>query len=153
MLPYARAEFCMSDPDHVVASALRWLTYSTEDLDVARVLLGSCPLVPRHICWLAQQSAEKALKAALVLEEIAFPFTHDLDALRNRLPEIWLVHTAHSDLAELTQWAIETRYPGDWPEVTSEDAVRAEREAASLRDSMVAEFERRGLLSDTGQPG
>ena len=120
----------MSDPDPVVADALRWLRYSTEDLNVARVLLASSPSVPRHVCWLAQQSAEKALKAALVLEGVAFPFTHDLDALRNRLPESWPVHTTHSDLAELTQWAVETRYPGDWPEVTGEDAVRAEREAS-----------------------
>ena len=140
----------MSAPDPVVADALRWLRYSTEDLDVARVLLASSPLVPRHVCWLAQQSAEKALKAALVLEGVEFPFTHDLDALRNRLPETWLVHTTHSDLAELTQWAVETRYPGDWPEVTPEDAVRAESETAALLVSVFAEFERRSLLSDTG---
>lgn len=78
----------MSDPDPAVADALRWLRYSTEDLDVARVLLASSPLVPRHVCWLAQQSAEKALKAALVLEGVAFPFTHDLDALCNRFPDL-----------------------------------------------------------------
>ena len=140
----------MSDPDPGVADALRWLRYSTEDLDVARLLLASSPLVPRHVCWLTQQSAEKALKAALVLEGVAFPFTHDLDALRNRLPEGWLVRTIHSDLAELTQWAVETRYPGDWPEVTEEDAVRAESEAAALHVSIVVEFESRGLLLDAG---
>lgn len=140
----------MSGPDPAIADALRWLRYSTEDLDVARVLLASSPLVPRHVCWLAQQSAEKALKAALVLEGVAFPFTHDLDALRNRLPENWQVHTTHSDLAELTQWAVETRYPGDWPEVTEEDAARAEGDAASLLDSVAAEFDSRGLLPDTG---
>ena len=138
----------MSDPDPVVADALRWLAYSTEDLDVARVLLASSPLVPRHVRWLAQQSAEKVLKAALVLEGVVFPFPYDLDALRNRLPENWPIHTAHADLAELTQWAVETRYPGDWPEVTGEDATRAESEAAALNDSVVAEFERRGLLPD-----
>ena len=138
----------MSDPDPAVADALRWLRYSTEDLDVARVLLAGSPLVPRHVCWLAQQSAEKALKAALVLECVAFPFTHDLDALRNRLPESWTVHAAHADLAELTQWAVETRYPGDWPEVTTEDATRAVSEAAALHDSVVSEFERRGFLSE-----
>ena len=58
----------MSGPDPIVANALRWLRYSTEDLNVARLLFASSPLVPRHVCWLAQQSAEKALKAALVLE-------------------------------------------------------------------------------------
>lgn len=140
----------MSDPDPGVTDALRWLRYSTEDLDVARVLLAGSLSVPRHVCWLTQQSAEKALKAALVLEGVAFPFTHDLDALRNRLPESWPVHTTHSDLAELTQWAVEARYPGDWPEVTEEDAAHAESEATSLHDCVAAEFDRRGLLPDAG---
>ena len=43
---------------------------------------------------------------------------------------------------------METRYPGDWPGLTSEDAVRVESEAAALEDSVFAEFERRGLLSE-----
>ena len=150
MPPYERAGSCMNDPDAAVDDALRWLRYSAEDLEVARVLLKRRPTAARHVCCLAQQSAEKALKAALVLERIAFPFTHDLDALRNRIPEAWTVRTDHPDLAELTQWAVETRYPGDWPEVMESDAVRAEGEAAAVHDSVRAEFERRGLSSDTG---
>ena len=80
---------------------------------------------PRHICFLAQQAAEKALKAALVLEEMDFPFRHDLDALRNLLPNTWPVRREHSDLAQLTEWAVEARYPGDWEEATAMDAEQA----------------------------
>ena len=86
MPPYARVESCMSDPEP--ADPLRRAKYSTEDLDVACVLLSSSPSVPRHVCWLSQQVAEKALKAALVLEGMELPFAHDLDALRNRQPGI-----------------------------------------------------------------
>lgn len=135
----------MNDPDATVSDALRWLKYATEDLDVARILLAAVPIPARHVCWLSQQSAEKSLKAALVLEEIEFSFTHDLDALRNRLPEGWPVRSAHPDLAELTQWAVETRYPGVWLEITGEDALRAEAEARAIRDSVAQEFRQRGL--------
>ena len=137
----------MNDPDPTVGDALRWLRYSTEDLDVAQVLLTRHPSASRHVCWLSQQAAEKALKAALVLEGVEFPFTHDLDALRNRLPEGWHVRTTHADLAELTQWAVETRYPGDWPEATESDALRAEVEAKAVHDSVAGEFTRRGLVT------
>ena len=67
MPPFTRAGSCKSDPDPAVADALRWLGHSTEDLDVARVLLVSSLLVPSHVCWFAKQSAEKAL------EGVAFP--------------------------------------------------------------------------------
>ena len=138
----------MNDPDPVVHEALRWLRFSEEDLDVALRLLSGSPSAPRHACWLSQQAAEKALKAALVLDEVEFPFTHDLDALRNLLPDSWSVRDTHPDLAELTEWAVETRYPGDWPEHTDADSTRAVSQARSVHDSVAAEFRRRGPLAE-----
>ena len=138
----------MNDPDPAVSEALRWLRFSEEDIEVALRLLTGLPSAPRHACWLSQQAAEKALKAALVLEGVEFPFSHDLDALRNLLPDSWPVRATHADLAELTEWAVETRYPGDWPEPTDADAARAESEARAVRDSIAAEFRRRGALAE-----
>ena len=60
-------------------------------------------------------------------------------------PEDWQVRTTHADLAELTQWAVETRYPGDWPEATEPDAIRSEAEARVVHNSVEAEFRRRGV--------
>ena len=105
----------MNDPE-LRKEALRWIRFAQEDLQEAERLLGLQEAVPRHICWFAQQAAEKALKAGLVLEGIDFPFRHDLDTLRNLLPPGWSVKPEHPDLAELTAWAVEARYPGDWPE-------------------------------------
>ncbi len=135
----------MNDPDPIVKQAHRWLQFSEEDLYVAQRLLAVDPPAPRHVCWLSQQAAEKALKAALTLEEIEFSFTHDLDALRNLLPHSWNVQTSHADLAELTEWATETRYPGDWPEPDGADAVRAEAEARAVHYSIASEFRRRSV--------
>ena len=70
-----------------------------------------------------------------------------MDALRNKTPEGWAVRDTHDDLSELTEWAIDSRYPGDWPEPTYADAVRAESEARSVHDSVDAEFRRRGMLN------
>ena len=135
----------MSSPDPVVTEVLRWLQYCNDDLDVASRLMTGTPTSPRHACWLSQQAAEKVLKAALILEEVDFPFIHDLDRLRNLLPSGWAVHDTHSDLAELTEWAVEARYPGGWSESTDDDAIRAMSQARSVHESMVAEFRRRGI--------
>ena len=103
----------------------RWLRYSQEDLAAAETLIEQEDVTPRHVCWLAQQAAEKALKAVLVFLQIDFPRRHDLDALRNMIPAGWKLKENHPDLAALTEWAVEARYPGDWPDAVEQDA-RAE---------------------------
>ena len=132
----------MNDPE-TTNEARRWLRFAREDLDVAQRLLATDKIPSRHVCFLSQQSAEKALKSALVLEGIDFPYRHDLDALRNLLPDTWPVRRTHPDLAQLTEWAVEARYPGDWQEATATDAERAVSQAGGVYDSIAAEFEQR----------
>jgi HEPN domain-containing protein len=136
----------MSEADSQVQEALRWLRFAREDLDVAQRLLRDDQVATRHVCWLSQQAAEKALKAALTLDTVRFPFTHDLDALRNLLSPDWDVRTVHADLAELTEWGVESRYPGDWPEPTGTDAAQAVTEARLICDSIESEFSRRRVI-------
>ena len=75
----------MSADEHII-EARRWLQYAREDLQTAELLLAQT-LVFRQICWLAQQSVEKMLKAALFGLQVDFPRAHDLDLLRNLLPD------------------------------------------------------------------
>ena len=130
----------MNDRERV-REARRWLHFAREDLDVAKELLRRGRI--RHVCFCAQQSAEKALKAALVLDGLEVPHIHDLNAVRNRLPDSWSVKREHPDLAELTVWAAESRYPGDWQEATEDDANRAVSQARGVCNSIAVEFERR----------
>ena len=135
----------MSEVDPAAVEARRWLRFAEEDLKAARMLMSAAELGSRHACWLSQQAAEKCLKAGLIFESITFPFTHDLDVLRNLLPSGWSVKEIHSDLADLTEWAVEGRYPGDWPEPTLDDATRAESAATLVYESISSEMARRGL--------
>lgn len=137
----------MNVPEIVAQEARRWLRFAVEDLEVAQRLLADRQPLPRFVCWHSQQAAEKALESVLVLEEIDFPFTHDLNALSNLLPDSWAFSPDHSDLADLTEWAVEARYPGDWPQATESDAIRAESQARTVRDIVVTEFRRRGVLT------
>ncbi len=122
----------------------RWWRYATEDLASAKTLARSSEGAPRQSCWLAQQAAEKALKALLVGRGIDFPRTHDLDVLRNLLPADCRPKSEPADLAELTEWAIEARYPGDWLEATAADAARAVATAEVIVDGAREELARFG---------
>ena len=119
-----------------VIEAKRWLAYAFSDFNAARILLSDPDHFPRQVCFLAQQTAEKALKAILVLLEIEFPFTHDLDRLRDIIPNGWRIKTEYPDLADLTIWAVEARYPGDAPRVTEKDASDALKKAENVYQSV-----------------
>ena len=54
---------------------------------------------PRYACWQFQQAAEKALKAALVLDGIAFSYTRDLNGLCALVPDSWFVDEERPDLS------------------------------------------------------
>ncbi len=78
------------------------------------------------LCFHAQQTVEKSIKAVLIHFRIAFPYTHDIAVLRD------LVRSSGrnwpNDLdraAELTDYAVESRYPGPFDEVTREEYDQA----------------------------
>lgn len=127
------------------AEAIRWLRYAGEDLRAAEMMARSEDASPRHACWLSQQTEEKAIKSVLVYLQIDFPKRHDLDFLRKMIPHAWRVSHEPLDLAILTEWAVEARYPGDWPEASELDALDAVRQARQVYDSVRSDFDQAGV--------
>jgi len=134
----------MSEPENV-HEARRWLKYAREDLQTADLILGHPTIAYRHVCWLSQQAVEKVLKAALIFLQVEFPRTHDLDILRNLLPGEWEAKMVSPDLADMTEWAVESRYPGDWPDATESDARIANALAKKISEAMEIDLGNRGL--------
>lgn len=103
----------------------QWLEYACQDLLVAREIANRDDLHPRIACFLSQQSAEKSLKAILTMNNIPFRKMHDLEQLLAEAPEEVSSSLGYLDISWLTNWVITGRYPGDWPEATSQDAAQA----------------------------
>ena len=123
--------------------ARRWMQYAKSDLDAAYTLLERGDFFPRQICFLAQQTSEKALKAILIFLEIPFPKTHDLDRIRELIPEGWHVKEKFPQLYDLSIWAVESRYPSDTPDVVEQEALETLQLAESVFDAVKAELEQR----------
>lgn len=129
----------------ILRETQRWLTYAQRDLAAAEALSREMDSFPQQICFLCQQATEKSLKAALIYEQIDFPFRHDLDLLRNLLPNDWQTRTDHPKLTELTEWAVEARYPSLTEEPTVVEAQRALSQARDVLNSVQADLSRRGF--------
>ena len=136
----------MSEIDERRAEAVRWLRYAAEELELGESLAADGIFASRYACWHFQQAAEKALKAALVLDGIDYPYIHDLNELRDLMPGSWFLGEERPDLSDLTALAVETRYPGEWAERTAEDASRAGADARLAFSLVDAGFRRRGVV-------
>jgi len=90
-----------------------WIDKAEGDRKVAQREIQSSDPVWNVVCFLAQQCAEKYLKAFLEANNIAFQKTHDLIVLLNTsgglLPEL---STERQALAFLGAFGIAARYPG-----------------------------------------
>jgi HEPN domain-containing protein len=109
-----------------------WLSRAKASLALARgrALAG---VLLEDLCYQTQQSAEKALKALYIHRGVAFPFVHNLDHLFLGLEAMGLEIPESVDRAViLTRYAVETRYPGTFEELTEEDYQEALRLAENV---------------------
>jgi HEPN domain-containing protein len=102
-----------------------WLRHARSDLALAQqrqvpeVLLAA-------LCFHAQQTVEKSLKAVLVQRGVAFPYTHDLARLITLVQSVRLPWPEALEAAvALTVYAAGSRYPGPGGEITDEEYRQA----------------------------
>ena len=81
------------------------------------------PLVMGQLCL--RTSQEKAIKAILVNAGLDVPRSHNIGALLELLPERIVVPDGVAAATELTDYAVEARYPGAFEAVTDEEYSRA----------------------------
>jgi len=112
-------------------TVLGWVQRARSDLQLARVALRARGVLPEDACFHAQQCAEKALKALLLQRKIDFPKTHVIEVLLDLLKVSGLTIPESIDEAfELSDYAVQTRYPGEWEPVTKAEARQAIERAA-----------------------
>jgi HEPN domain-containing protein len=143
----------MPDPEAVAEVAWSWLHRAKSDLVTARGALANRDAVdPWVASFHAQQAAEKCMKAALIVEQIRFPRTHELERLRSLLPAAWELPDQEA-LAGLSRFAVAGRYPEGLfdagAEPTWADAEDAVRLAEAVETAVLSAARSRGIR----QPG
>lgn len=125
----------MSAPPEVRQVVRGWIQKAEHDLKNAEHTLtlddASCPF--DTVCFHAQQSVEKYFKALLTLKNVSFPKTHDLTELFALIPKTVPLQITMDQLAELSPYAVESRYPGEWEPLSREEADHAVDVAKQLR--------------------
>ncbi len=134
-------------PAAMPPDAATWsLRMALGDLAAARELMTAEGVAPRHVAYLAQQAAEKALKATLTLEGTEPPLTHDLIFLLARCPQEARLRDVEVDIVALSAAQTAARYPDpkDLP-YDHDEAGLLVRDATRLLGAVGDHFIRRGL--------
>ncbi len=111
-----------------------WLRHARSDLNLARIAMDH-DILPEQICFHTQQAVEKAFKAVLLSAVVDFPYSHDLEELLDTLTDAGIkVPDFLQDVGILTPYAVETRYPGFWDDISEHDIS----DALSLAEKTIA---------------
>ena len=82
------------------------------------------------LCFQLQQAAEKALKAFLIYHGIEPPITHSLVLLLRKVRQVTDYPEELERVIELEDYAVQTRYPGEYAPVEEEEYNRASQIAS-----------------------
>lgn len=123
----------------------RWISFAEGDLAAARILLNAKDCPAWATAFHAQQCAEKALKAVLVLKAEEIPLTHSISMLLDCCEEIGYTLTPELRAAgTLTEFGVNLKYPGRTT-VTPDQAADAVKRASLVLEHVRQILHHEGL--------
>jgi len=115
--------------------AREWQKRAKSNIAFAKISTISQEILYEDLCYNAQQAIEKALKALCIAHEIIFPRTYDIAYLMELLDVKGITMPVKLESARiLTDYAVETRYPGDYEPVDEMDYLKAVKIAEEIVD-------------------
>jgi HEPN domain-containing protein len=121
-----------------------WVTRAESNLYRARAGRLSDRILFEDLCYDCQQAAEKSLKGLLLSLFLEIPRTHNVGILLQLLNNTGIIIPETVILASaLTEYAVNTRYPGDYEQVSEEEYEAALHMAEDVYSWVKAELSKR----------
>ncbi len=136
----------MPATDDLLANVRGWVEKAENDLKTLTWTLElqqDCPT--DTVCFHAQQTVEKYIKALLTLGGIDFPKIHDVGELVQLLPGSQRPKLAPEEARRLTTYATTLRYPGEDEPVSLAEARGALKLARRIRKHVRAHLPREAV--------
>lgn len=124
-----------------IKNYFEWFRKADDDGRAAEIILKEGGLYG-IACFHAQQMAEKYLKGLLIFLKISFPKVHDLLELETLIiKDIPEINEYENEMDLLNSFYIETRYPGDFPEFSDDEAQKALEAALKIKEFVLNKIE------------
>ena len=97
-----------------------WIERANSSLELAQTKIIQ-HIHYEDLCFQLQQAAEKALKGLLIYYGVEPEFTHNIEILLKEIKKLTDIPENIKETVHLTNYAIQTRYPGEYDEITKEE--------------------------------
>ena len=101
-----------------------WLVYARSSYNYSKTTNDDFVLFA-HRCQQAHQTAEYALKGLLIFYGEEPEHTHNIRKLLENLNKYTVLEKSVNSFIDLNTYAFQTRYPGDYKEITEEEYLKA----------------------------
>jgi len=110
-----------------------WISRAKSSYELSKATISN-DIHLEDLCYQAQQAVEKALKGLLLYFGAEPEFTHNIGLLLNELGKYTEITDNIKGAIKLTNYAVQTRYPGEYDEITKTEYERAVKTAKDCLD-------------------
>ena len=96
-----------------------WIDRAKSSLEISKMTIKD-NIYYEDLCYQAQQAVEKGLKGFLIYFGVEPEFTHNIGLLLESLENFIKIPDNIKETINLTKYAVITRYPGEYDEITKE---------------------------------
>ena len=97
-----------------------WIERAKSSYEISKTVINK-NIFLEDLCYQSQQAVEKALKGLLIYYGVDPEFTHNIGLLLNELEKFIEIPENIKVATNVTKYAVITRYPGEYDEITKKD--------------------------------
>jgi len=119
-----------------------WIDRAKSSYELSKARINNI-IYFEDLCYQAQQAVEKSLKGFLFYFGIEPEFTHNISKLLTELEKHTEIPDTIKETIKLTNYAVQTRYPAEYEEITKEeyeDSLRITKNCLDWVDNKIKDL-------------
>jgi len=122
-----------------------WIERAKSSYEISKTIIKNNIIYYEDLCYQSQQAVEKILKGLLIYYGVDPEFTHNIGLLLNELEKFTEIPENIKLATNVTKYAVITRYPGEYDEITKydyEESIKIAKNCLDWVENKIKECEK-----------
>jgi len=122
-----------------------WIARAKSSYEISKTEIKN-NIYYEDLCYQSQQAVEKVLKGLLIYFGIDPEFSHNIGLLLNEIEKFTNIPENIKLATNVTKYAVLTRYPGEYDEITKKDyeeSIKIAKDCLDWVENKIKEIERK----------